>query len=103
MVDPAQNLIPQFGILAIPLDEKLRGLLPTLRHENGVVVAARTSNAPYEGQGLQIGDVIYELNGTPVISLEMLKTLVRDIKSGDAVVFQVERGGKLRYVAIEVE
>jgi serine protease Do len=103
MVDPARNLIPEFGILAIQLDEKLRALLPGLRHEYGVVVAARSSNAPYEGQGLQVGDVIYELNGTPVVSLEMLKALVKDLKPGSAVAFQVERNGKLHYVPIELE
>ena len=103
MVDPARNLIPQLGILAIQLDEKLRALLPGLRHDYGVVVGARSGNAPYEGQGFQPGDVIYELNSTPVVSLDMLKTLLKDLKSGDAAVFQVERNGKLRYVAIEFE
>ena len=103
MVDPAHNLLPELGILAIQLDEKLRALLPALRHDYGVVVAARSGNAPYEGQGFQPGDVIYELNNAPVVSLAMLKTLVKDLKSGDAVVFQVERNGKLRYVAVELE
>lgn len=103
LVDPARNLIPLFGILAIQLDEKLRALLPELRHEYGVVVAARSGDAPYEGEGLQPGDVIYELNGAPVVSLDGLKAMAKDLKSGDAVVFQVERNSKLRYVAIELE
>ena len=103
MVDPARNLVPELGILAIQLDEKLRALLPGLRHDYGVVVGARSGNAPYEGQGFQPGDVIYELNTTPVVSLDMLKTLVKDLKSSDAAVFQVERNGKLRYVALVIE
>ena len=103
MVDPARNLVPELGILAIQLDEKLRALLPALRHEYGVVVAARSGNAAFEGQGFQAGDVIYALNTTPVVSLDMLKTLLKDLKSGDALVFQIERAGKLRYVAIELE
>jgi serine protease Do len=103
MVDPAHNLIPELGILAIQLDAQLSALLPGLRHDYGVVVAARGATASYEGQGLQPGDVIYELNGTPVVSLEMLKTLLKDVKSGDPLVFQVERSSKLRYVAIELE
>jgi S1-C subfamily serine protease len=103
MVDLARNLIPELGILALQLDDKLNALLPGLRHDYGVVVAARGGSAPYEGPGLQPGDVIYELNGTPVVSLDMLKTLLKDLKSGDAVVFLVERSSKLRYVAIELE
>ena len=103
MVDPAHNLIPQLGILVIQLDEKLTALFPGLRHDYGVVVAGRSGDAPYEGQGLQLGDVIYELNGTPVVSLEMLKALLKDLKSGDALVFQVERNSKLHYVAIELD
>jgi len=78
-------------------------LLPGLRHDYGVVVAARGASAPYEGQGFQPGDVIYEMNTTPVVSLEMLKNLLKDTKSGDAVVFLVERSSKLRYVTIELE
>jgi serine protease Do len=103
MVDPERNLIAKFGILAVPVDDKITALLPGLKHEFGVLVAARTTEAPYEGEGLQPGDVIYEMNNQAVVSLDSLRALAKDLNSGDAVVFQVERGGKLRYVAIEME
>jgi serine protease Do len=103
MVDPSRNLISQFGILAITVDAKITALLPELKHLFGVLVAARTSDAPYEGEGLQPGDVIYEMNTMPVVSTDALKEFSLDFKPGDAVVFQVERNGKLRYVAVEME
>ena len=42
MVDPERNLIKRLGILAIELNDKLTAMLPDLRHEYGVVVAAQT-------------------------------------------------------------
>jgi S1-C subfamily serine protease len=78
-------------------------MLPELRHDYGVVVAARSANAPYTGAGLEVGDVIYEINKTPAVTIAALRATLDKLKSGDPVVLQVERRGKLRYVTIELE
>jgi serine protease Do len=103
MVNPDDNLVPKLGILAIQINEKLAAMLPELRHEYGIVVAARAANSPYSGKGLEPGDVIYELNGTPTATIKELRAKLEEMKSGAPVVLQVERGGKLLYVAIELE
>ena len=103
MVDPAKNLINRLGILGIDVDEKVAALLPDLRKHYGVVVAARGGDSVYSGDSLQLGDVIYSLNNTPVTDVASLRKQLDQLKSADAVVLQVERDGRLLYVTLEVE
>jgi len=103
MVNPDDNLVPKLGILAIELNEKVAAMVPDLRHEYGLVVAARTANAPYSGGELETGDVIYEINNVPTLSVKGLRDILDHLKSGDAVALQVERSGRLMYLALELE
>ncbi len=103
MVNPDDNLIPKLGILAIELNDKVADMLPDLRHDYGLVVAARAALAPYSGSELETGDVIYEVNRNPALSVKGVRMLLDDMKSGDAVVLQVERSGHLMYLALEFE
>ncbi len=50
MVNPEDNLVTKLGILAIELNEKVADMLPELRHEYGLVVAARTAVPPVFGR-----------------------------------------------------
>ncbi len=103
LVNPEDNLIPKLGILAIPLDGKIAAMLPDLRHQYGLVVAARTAMAPYSGDEIETGDVIYEMNRDPTLSVKTVREALDGMKSGDAVVLQVERAGRLMYLALELE
>ena len=53
--------------------------------------------------GLQAGDVIHQLNTTSIASMDALRAAVSTLKTGDAVVLQVERDGGLMYVSFEME
>jgi serine protease Do len=101
-VSPERNLIARLGILGIELDEDLKKALGPLRGEAGVLVAARAGGSAGEG-GLQTGDVIYALNGVSVRGLVELREAVARVAAGGALVLQVEREGKLQYVALEAE
>lgn len=103
MVNPDDNLVSKLGILGIEISEKIADMLPELRHEYGIVVAARSPNPPYSGGALEVGDVIYDFNRTPVVSVKALRASVDTLKSGDSAVLQVERNGKLMYLIIEIE
>jgi serine protease Do len=100
MVNPEKNLVRRLGILGIEITEKLADMLPDLRHDYGVVVAARATDAP--GAVLEPGDVIYEINKTPTVSIAALRAALDAMKGGVAVL-QVQRGTKLRYIGIELE
>ena len=104
MVTPEANTIARLGILGIAIDKQTAELLPDLRKKYGVVVAARSQNAPYSGTGsLQAGDVIYSLNNTPVATIEALKQVLDSLKEGDDAVVQIERDSKLMFLVLELQ
>ncbi len=101
MVSPEKNLVRRLGILAIEITDKLSDLLPDLRHDYGLVVAARASDSP--GALLEPGDVIYEIDKTPVVSIAALRAALDTTKPGDTVVLHIQRGTKLKYIVIDLE
>jgi serine protease Do len=103
MVDPLKNLVPKLGILGIGIDQNLAALLPDLRNSYGVVVAAHAGDSPYGGDTLALGDVIYSVNTVAVTSVDALNKAIDALKEADPLVLQVERNGRLMYVALEIE
>jgi serine protease Do len=103
LVNPEDNLVPRLGILAIGIDKKLAALLPDLRNSYGVLVAAGSTTDFSSGTGLQPGDVIYSVNGSPVSSVEALRKRLDEFQPGAGIVMQVERSGRLLFVSFELE
>jgi len=103
MVDPVKNIVPQLGILGIAIDKNVTQLLPDLRRSIGVVVAARAGESPYSGDTLNLGDVIYEVNGTPVSSVDALRSTLDKLKETDPLALLVERDGRLMYITMQIE
>jgi serine protease Do len=102
LVEAEKNLIPRLGILAVELDDEILKLLPKLRGDEGVLVAARGSGEAGE-EDLRPGDVIYSVNGVSIRSLVELRAAVDKAKRGEPLAFQVERKGQLLFLAQEVE
>ena len=103
MVDPEKNVIPQLGVLVIEVDEKVQAMLPGLRRSYGLVIAAESSDAPYSGESLRVGDVIYQVNQVPAVTIRAVTSTLAALKSGDPVAIQIERDGGLMYVTLELE
>ena len=103
-IDPRQNLVPRLGILGVDLDQRIMELLPVERVRSGVVVASTVAGAldAQEG-GLTVGDVICAVNRAPIEGLADLRAAINQLKTGDPVVLQLERGGELMYLAFTVE
>jgi S1-C subfamily serine protease len=101
MVTPERNLVEKLGILGIEIDSDVKKLVPTLRGEDGVVVAARVGFGRPDGP--EPGDVIYAVNGLSVHGLSELRRAMERLKPGDPAVLQIERDGQLRYLAFEME
>jgi serine protease Do len=103
-ISPDKNLVPRLGLLALDLDDDVKGMVGPLRASAGVVVAAAQNgdSLPFQ-EDLEAGDVIYGLNGQPVGSVAALRTALDKLAPGDAAVLQVERTGELRFVAVVVE
>jgi serine protease Do len=98
-----ENLIPELGIFAIDLTDRLRARIAPERHDHGgVLVASREADGPALEDNFQSGDVLYALNREQVKNVAGLRTLVKKLKAGDPVAVQVERLGKLRFVSFEL-
>ncbi|MEE8349241.1 MAG: trypsin-like peptidase domain-containing protein [Acidobacteriota bacterium] len=103
MVTPEKNLIPELGILGIDIDSEVALLLPSPRKLGGVLVALRSPSSPYWGEGFLPGDVIYSINAKEIKNLANLRVQLAELKSGDPVAFQVQRGNALTFIALDLE
>jgi len=103
LVSVQQNLIPKIGILGLQIDRRNAEMLPRLRIESGVVVAALTASGSTGNAGLRPGDVIHSFNRTPILTVEALRSAFNAAKPGSTVVLQVERAGELNFASIEME
>ena len=102
-LDPVKDMVPHLGIIGVQIDRQISAMVPDLRMASGVIVAARTSFGASVDSGLETGDVIHAMNGSTIISLEALSAAIQQVKPGDPVVLQIERDGKLQYLAFEME
>ncbi len=102
-VDPAKNIVPKLGILGIEIDKKVAELLPELRKPYGIVVAAHAGDSPYSGDSLRTGDVIVAVNGSPVTSIDALKTSIDKLKDTEPLVLQIQRSDRLMYLTMTME
>ena len=103
LVDRDQNLIRRLGVFAIEIDDSVKAMLPELRRGYGLVVAAETADAPYSGESLETGDVIYEVNRVPGVTVRAINSTLDALKPGDAVVLLIQREGSLMYLTIELD
>ncbi len=101
--DAEKSLVPRLGILAVDLTSNLRNQIGTLRISSGVIVLGRAADLITPETGLQTGDVIHSLNTNPITSMDALRSAVQSLKTGDAVVLQVERSDGLTYLSFEME
>jgi serine protease Do len=98
-----KRLIQKLNIFVTDLDGKVKPLLNGARSDSGVIVVAQVSGPGAADTGLETGDIIRSIDRTALQTTSQFETLVRRLRSGDSVVLQVERKGKLQYLAFEME
>ena len=103
LVDAEKNMIPKLGILGLQLDEKIARVIPGIRVDSGVLVAALTANQGSQETGLRPNDIIHSFNRIPILTVEALRSALDGVKPGSPVVLQVEREGELQYATFEME
>jgi serine protease Do len=71
--------------------------------ESGVVIVAVEDNSPAADAGLRVGDLVEEVNGEAVDSLDDYDELIEEAKQDmeKPVLFLVRRDGPSRYVAVK--
>jgi S1-C subfamily serine protease len=102
-VDPENSRISRLGIVGVSINEKIAPMIPDLRTASGVLVVARVEGPAASGTALQVADVIHEVNGAAVDTIDDLRVLMEKLRPGEPVALFVERESKLLYVAFDVE
>ena len=98
-----RRLVRKLNVFVADLDGNVRPLLENSRSESGVVVVAQLSGSNAMDTGLETGDIIRAVDRTALETTSQFETLVHNLRPGDPVVLQVERKGKLQYLAFEME
>src|SRR5205823_3855199 len=98
-----KTLIRKLNVFVADLDSKIKPLLEDTRSESGIVVVAQLSGSNSTETGLETGDIIRAIDRTALQTTSQFETLVHNLGPGDPVVLQVERKGKLQYLAFEME
>jgi S1-C subfamily serine protease len=78
-------------------------MIPGLRREYGLIVAAKSPGGQAQFLDLQPGDIIDAVNTLPVAVIDTLRSSLDDMKPGDPVVLQIERNGRFQYLAFELD
>lgn len=102
-VDPQKSLIQRLGVLAVGLDGPLRTAVGETRIPSGVIVVARAADLLGPETGLKTGDIIHSVNSAPVESVESLRNALQAVKPNASLALQVERDGKLMWLAFELD
>ena len=98
-----KRLVPKLNIFVTDLDGDVGLVVDARRSDSGVVVVAQLKASNAFDTGLEAGDIIRSVDRTALQSSSQFETMVRDLRPGDPVVLQVERKGKLQYLAFEME
>ena len=102
LVTREQHLVARLGVLALTLDDTLRGELGLGASDAGALVAARSGEEAVE-YGIQPGDLIVAVNRTRVSSLGDLRQAVTKLPPRAACALQVLRQGQYLFLAFEFE
>lgn len=73
----------------------LQERLPELRFpENGMFIDGVVANSPARSAGIQPGDVLVQLNGRPLRSIEQMQNYMRTTKPGQTTSLRIWRDGR---------
>ena len=100
LIDP-RNVIDGLGVFVVALDERFRMPFSTPRNSSGVLVIAKSPGLNVYTSDLRPGDIVYQVNRQEVESVQQVRSLLGNMKPGQPVALQVERGGQLQYIAFE--
>lgn len=98
-----QEMYLQRPALGLVVREAPFPLLERLGPPYGVQVRAVVPDGPAEKAGVQTGDLITALDGSPVYSPNRLKWLMRGSRQGQPMTLELIRDGELKTVQIEPE
>ena len=96
--DSSGEQIARLGLSVVELSEEQK---KQLEIEGGLLID-EVRGANVRGV-LQRGDIILDLNSTPIISIEQLNSVLKSIPKGSALALRVRRGETISYIPIKLD
>jgi S1-C subfamily serine protease len=107
--------LPKFGVPGLqdeilPLPDMLPEFMPKWHDfpplpegiEQAVIISSVSEGSPAEQAGLEAGDVIIEVNGESIPSLESFIELIQSYDQGDQITLTVYRSGETEAVEVDI-
>ena len=98
----AREAKPRLGMTVEEITPELAGKLD-LTEKKGVVVVRVDANSPAKEANIRPGDIILEVDQEAVENLEGFEEKIEDYKTGDTVLFLINRKGTTLYVTLKIE
>ncbi len=92
-------------VLAAELPQAMFGVVPeavVASGRDGLQVRAMHPASPAQAAGMQVGDVIFSLNGQAVRTREEMRAVLRALKPGDVLQVELLQGGAVRTLAVKL-
>lgn len=98
----ADDMAERLGIKAGPLTQEVRQNLDLDAKVKGVVVMEIDPGSQAAKEGIAEGDVIIEINRAPVESVKAFSKALKNLKTGDSVLFLLQRQGNTFFKAFKI-
>ena len=98
----AREVKPKLGMTVKEIAPELARQL-NLSEDKGVVVVRVDANSPAKDAGIRPGDIILEVDQEEIKDLEAYEEKIEDYKTGDTVLFLINRKGTTLYVTLKIE
>lgn len=102
LADPAKNVVLPLGILGVEIDYKIASMVSGLRYPFGIIVAGKAAGAAGEVP-LVTGDVIRQMNGQPMTTLDGLRGALKALAPGAPVVLQIQRDARIQFLTFTLD
>jgi serine protease Do len=100
--NPEKHLVRRLGIVAFDIDEFVEQRMH-LRQGSGAIVLALVLESSGANSVLQPGDAIHAVNGTQILSVDQLRSTVKERGRSEPLILQIERNGRFRYLTFDLE
>ncbi len=74
-----------------------------LSRARGVIINDLVKNSPADEAGLEVYDIITEINGYKINNSDVLLGILQDYKTGDEITFTILREGKIYDISMKLE
>jgi serine protease Do len=89
------------GVSYLPVDAGYAELFG-LSGKNGILITAVQRRSPADRAGLQVDDVVVEINGKPIDNSEQFRSAIADMRADERVKLRLVRDGQSRVIDLRL-